>query len=122
MPDEENEKADADKLKQRNRELAILNTVAKEMNRSVDLDQALRTPLRLSAFVTGRSAHPEKAHLSQQPGNPACGPPWCLQRPVGHVCGVPHLSACLRAARRQACDAQAGRFQMTGCESPRSAP
>ncbi len=42
MPDEENEKADADKLKQRNRELAILNTVAKEMNRSVDLDQALR--------------------------------------------------------------------------------
>ena len=39
MPDEENEKADADKLKQRNRELAILNTVAKEMNRSVDLDR-----------------------------------------------------------------------------------
>ena len=53
MPDEENEKADADKLKQRNRELAILNTVAKEMNRSVDLDQALRTALAQVAELFG---------------------------------------------------------------------
>ena len=53
MPDEENEKADADKLKQRNRELAILNTVAREMNRSVDLDQVLRTALAQVAELFG---------------------------------------------------------------------
>lgn len=32
-------------LRQRNRELAILNTFAEALNRSVDLDQALRTAL-----------------------------------------------------------------------------
>ena len=32
-------------LEQRNRELSILNTIARELNRSVNLDEALRTVL-----------------------------------------------------------------------------
>ncbi len=35
----------ADKLRRRNRELTILNTIAQGLNQSVDLDQALRTAL-----------------------------------------------------------------------------
>lgn len=36
---------DAEKLRRRNRELTILNAIAEELNRSVDLDQALRSGL-----------------------------------------------------------------------------
>ena len=35
----------SDNLEQRNRELSILNTIARELNRSVNLDEALRTVL-----------------------------------------------------------------------------
>ncbi len=38
-------KTDFDELEQRNRELSILNAIAKELNRSVDLNQALHTAL-----------------------------------------------------------------------------
>ena len=37
--------SDADKLRRRNRELSILNSIAQALNRSVDLDQALRAAL-----------------------------------------------------------------------------
>ena len=36
---------DADKLKKRNRELSILNSIAQALNQSVDIDQALRDVL-----------------------------------------------------------------------------
>lgn len=36
---------DAEKLRQRNRELSILNSIAQALNRSVDLDQALKAAL-----------------------------------------------------------------------------
>ncbi|MFZ0547903.1 MAG: GAF domain-containing sensor histidine kinase [Candidatus Promineifilaceae bacterium] len=36
---------DADKLRRRNRELSILNTIAEALNRSVDLDEALQATL-----------------------------------------------------------------------------
>src|SRR5260370_20378629 len=37
--------SDTDKLRQRNRELSILNTIAEALNREIDLSQALRTTL-----------------------------------------------------------------------------
>jgi two-component system NarL family sensor kinase len=37
--------SDADKLQRRNRELSILNAIAQALNRTVDLDQAIRTVL-----------------------------------------------------------------------------
>lgn len=37
--------SDADKLRRRNRELSILNTIAEALNRSVDLDEALQAAL-----------------------------------------------------------------------------
>lgn len=40
-----NTESDADKLRRRNRELSILNTIVQALNRSVDLDQALRAAL-----------------------------------------------------------------------------
>ena len=41
--------SNAEKLKRRNRELSILNTIAEALNREVDLDQALQTALRYVA-------------------------------------------------------------------------
>jgi two-component system NarL family sensor kinase len=41
--------SNTDKLERRNRELVILNAIAGEMNRPVDLDQSLRTALALVA-------------------------------------------------------------------------
>ena len=40
-----NTESDADKLRRRNRELSILNSIVQALNRSVDLDQALRAAL-----------------------------------------------------------------------------
>jgi two-component system NarL family sensor kinase len=40
-----NPESDADRLRQRNRELAILNAIAQALNRSVDLNQALQAAL-----------------------------------------------------------------------------
>jgi two-component system NarL family sensor kinase len=37
--------SDADKLRRRNRELSILNTIAEALNRSIDLDEALQAAL-----------------------------------------------------------------------------
>lgn len=45
--------SDAEQLKQRNRELAILNAIAQALNRSVDLDQALQTTLAQAAELLG---------------------------------------------------------------------
>ncbi len=41
----EKKKPDSDELGRRNRELSILNVIARELNRSVDMDQILRTAL-----------------------------------------------------------------------------
>lgn len=45
MPDKPLLESDADKLRRRNRELSILNTIAAALNREVDLDQALQAAL-----------------------------------------------------------------------------
>jgi two-component system NarL family sensor kinase len=45
--------SDADKLRRRNRELSILNTIAEALNREVDLDQSLRTALAQVAELFG---------------------------------------------------------------------
>src|SRR5215470_20182834 len=39
------EESDTDKLRRRNRELSILNTIAEALNREIDLSQAMRTTL-----------------------------------------------------------------------------
>lgn len=44
---------DTDKLRRRNRELSILNTIAEALNREVDLDQSLRTALAQVAELFG---------------------------------------------------------------------
>jgi len=46
-------KSDADELQQRNRELSILNAIARELNRSVDLGQALNAVLAQVAELLG---------------------------------------------------------------------
>jgi two-component system NarL family sensor kinase len=45
--------SDAEKLQRRNRELSILNAIAEALNRSVDLDQALRAALARVADLLG---------------------------------------------------------------------
>lgn len=45
MSEEQYLESDADKLRRRNRELTILNTIAQALNHSIDLDQALGTAL-----------------------------------------------------------------------------
>lgn len=45
--------ADTEKLKQRNRELSILNVIARALNTTVDLDQALQTTLRETTALFG---------------------------------------------------------------------
>ncbi|NJN98913.1 MAG: GAF domain-containing protein [Anaerolineales bacterium] len=45
--------SDADKLRRRNRELSILNTIAEALNREVDLDQSLRAALAHVAELFG---------------------------------------------------------------------
>jgi two-component system NarL family sensor kinase len=45
MSEEQRVESDADKLRRRNRELTILNTIAQALNHSVNLDQALGTTL-----------------------------------------------------------------------------
>ena len=45
MSETKNTTTDVDRLQQRNRELSILNTIAKALNQSVDLDQALSATL-----------------------------------------------------------------------------
>ncbi len=45
--------SDAEQLRQHNRALAILNTVAKSLNETVDLDQAVRTALAQVADLLG---------------------------------------------------------------------
>src|SRR5688572_9430507 len=44
---------DAEKLQRRNRELSIRNTIAEALNRTVDLDQALRAALAQVAELLG---------------------------------------------------------------------
>jgi two-component system, NarL family, sensor kinase len=48
-----NSESDAEKLRQRNRELSILNTIAEALNRSVDIDQALTAALAQVADLLG---------------------------------------------------------------------
>jgi two-component system NarL family sensor kinase len=45
--------SDTEKLKQRNRELSILNSIAEALNRTVELDQALQTALAKVAELLG---------------------------------------------------------------------
>jgi two-component system NarL family sensor kinase len=45
--------SDTEKLQQRNRELSILNSIAEALNRTVELDQALRTALAKVAELLG---------------------------------------------------------------------
>ena len=45
----------SDQLKQRNRELSILNAIAHALNQSVNLDQALETALEKVAELLGLS-------------------------------------------------------------------
>ena len=44
--------SESEQLQQRNRELSILNTIAQELNRSVDLNQALRAALAREIHVS----------------------------------------------------------------------
>src|SRR5262245_55016689 len=53
MAQKSSPESDADKLRRRNRELSILNTIAEALNREVDLDQSLRTALAQVAELFG---------------------------------------------------------------------
>lgn len=48
-----NDTSDTDKLRQRNRELEILNSIAGELNRPIDLDHSLQVALALVAELLG---------------------------------------------------------------------
>jgi two-component system NarL family sensor kinase len=53
MADDHSDETQAEALQQRNRELSILNAIAQALNRSVDLDEALRATLAQVAELLG---------------------------------------------------------------------
>ena len=93
MPVRPDEPSDAELLQQRNRELAILNSIAQVLNGSVDLDTALRaalaqvaalaTPARTTSQVGGCrcNQHTPLAQARQRAfvrHRPRCRRPGCL--------------------------------------------